>query len=79
MDTLGYHLDYISGGTDNEDVIVYTGDKYKIQFNLFSKKVVITLLEDNSKYYDNPTIFLDNVTLECIDIVRERLGWREHL
>ena len=78
MATLGYHFEFIRG-TDSEDLIVYTGDKYKIQFNLFSENVVITLLKNNSEYYGNPTVFLDNVTLECISIIREKLGWCKHV
>lgn len=88
MESLGYRYEYRKGLIDKtpyytrveEDSIVYIGKKYIIKFNLASESVVISMIENNAEYYGgHPTMFLDNVTLECINIIRKKLGWHKHV
>lgn len=80
MEALGYKYEYKEGAINNcEDVIIYYGEKINIVFNLVSKLVVVTMHKDNAEYYGgHPVVFLDNVTMECINYIRERLGWCDH-
>ena len=86
MFDLGYNYMYRKGFVDKtdeyerveEDVIIYTGKKYNIQFNLASRDMVLVMHEDNADYYGNkPTFFITNELLECIDEIVKKLGWRD--
>lgn len=86
MEQLGYKYDYRKGMVDKtphytrveEDSIIYTGEKYIIMFNLSSRCVVLSQIEDNANFYGGkPTMFLDNDLLRCINEIREKLGWDE--
>ena len=84
METIGYKYEYCKGLVDEtpyytrveEDSIVYTSDKYIIQFNLASKSVVLSMNNNNGAFYGNkPTAFLNNDLLKCIEDIRHKLGW----
>lgn len=86
MQELGYKYFYRKGLVDEtphytrfeEDVIVYMGEKYNIQFNLASRGVVLSMNEDNAECYGGrPTAFLSKEVLNCIQDITETLKWRD--
>lgn len=86
MAELGYNYSYIKGLVDEtpyykrvcEDRILYTGEKYNIQFNLYSKGIVLIMHDDNADFYGNkPTFFVTKELLECIDEITRKLGWTD--
>lgn len=86
MTKLGYTYNYRTGLIDEtpyytrveEDMIIYAGESYTIQFNLGSHGVVFIMHDDNAEYYGGkPTFFASQELLECVEEVMEKLGWRE--
>ena len=85
MNELGYTYNYVKGLVDEtsyykrveEDRIVYTGERYNIQFNLASREMVLVMHNDNADCYGNkPTFFISGELMECIDEIAEKLGWK---
>ncbi len=86
MSELGYSYNYRKGLVDatphytrvEEDVIIYTGERYNIQFNLAGREMVLVMHDDNADYYGNkPTFFISGELMECIDEITKNLGWRD--
>ena len=87
MEELGYKYTYLGGRYDSdnplcvtisEERIIYEGEKYSLQFNLWSKAMVLVMHEDNAEYYGNrPTFFITKELMECIDEITKNLGWTD--
>ena len=86
MEELGYEYRFIMGDVDktpyyervSEDRIIYDGERYSLQFNLWSKAMVLVMHEDNAEYYGNrPTFFITKELMDCIDEITKNLGWND--
>jgi len=86
MESFGYKYEYRKGLIDKtpyytrveEDSLVYTSNKYILRFNLASRVLVISMVDDNAIYYGGkPTLFFDTSFIHCINEIMKALGWDE--